>query len=268
MRGETRLAVTNTRFEIGLTLNRSIQLAVAVQGCRNTDQARIIIVASFHKSLACWYLCPERPALWPFGVIINRVWSLAEVVRYRGHLDVVVGHPIPKHDGCEVDSDERIVGIGRRHQGDLPVLVIYHTRDVRRIRATVTLGCEMEGKGRVLRETREEEFQERIHVLARDWAGVDGTSILDVRVSYINGLVEEYNVGIRVPAIRVRSRGGAVIGNATGAKLEEKTCGGAAARATIKPQDDGRILGRVSGLKEPGKSSSYHVRWTAERGLG
>ncbi|KAI9455395.1 hypothetical protein HD554DRAFT_2042808 [Boletus coccyginus] len=29
-------------------------------------------------------------------VIINRIWSLGEVVKYRGHLDVVVSHPVIK----------------------------------------------------------------------------------------------------------------------------------------------------------------------------
>lgn len=126
----------------------------------------------------------------------------------------------------------------------------------------------MEGKGRVFGETGEEEFQERIHVLARDWAGVDSTPVLDVGVSHIHGLVEENNVGIRVPAVGVRSRAGAVVGDAAWAKLEEQTRGGAAARATVKPHDERGILWRVSGLKEPGKSSCDRVRRTAEGGVG
>ena len=123
----------------------------------------------------------------------------------------------------------------------------------------------MEGQGRVFGETGEEEFQERIHVLARDWAGVDGTPILDVRVTHIDGLVEEYDVSIRVPAVGVRNCGCAVIGYATGTKFEEKTRRGAATRATIKPQDERCIFWRVSGLKEPGKSSRDRVKCSAER---
>ena len=123
----------------------------------------------------------------------------------------------------------------------------------------------MEGQRRILRETGEEELQERIYVLACDWTVIDGTTVLDVRESYSDGLVEEYDVGIRVPAVGIQSRVLAVIGNAAGPKLEEKTRGGAAARATVKPHDDRRIFRRVSGLKEPGKSCRDRVRWTAER---
>ena len=175
-------------------------------------------------------------------------------------MDIIVGHPVTKHDRCEVNSNERVVGDGRRRQRDLLVLVIYHARDVRRVCATITLSCEMEWQGSILGETGEEEFQERMNVLPRDWAGVDGTPIFDVRISHIDGLVEEYNVGIRVPAVGVRSRGRAVISDAAGPKLEEKTRGRAATRAAIKPHDERRILRRVSGLKEPGKSSRDCVR--------
>ena len=112
MRRKTRFNVTDTSFEIRLTLDRTNQLGIAVQGCGNADQAIIVIIASFHESLACWYLYPERLALWSFRIVINRVWSLAEVVGYRGHLDIVVRHPVTKHDGCKVDSNECIVGLG------------------------------------------------------------------------------------------------------------------------------------------------------------
>lgn len=256
------------KFEVGPTLDRTIQLAVAVHSSRNTDQARVIVIASFCESLACRYLGPERLALWSFGVIINRVWSLTDVIRYRSHLDIVVGHPVTKHDRREVDSNECVVGTGRRRQRGLLVLFVNHARDVRRVCATVTLGCEMERKGRVFGETGEEEFEERIHVLARDWAGVDGTPVLNVGVSHIDGLVEENNVGIRVPAVGVLSRAGAVVGDAAWAKLEEQTRGGAATRTTIKPHDERGIPWRVSGLKEPGKSSRDRVRRSAERGVG
>jgi hypothetical protein len=111
MRRKPRFSVTDTRFEMRRTLDRTIQLAATVQSCRNADQAGIILIASFRKCLASWYLCPERLALWSFGVIVNRVWSLAEVVRYRGHLYIVVGHPVTKHDRCEVDSNECVVSI-------------------------------------------------------------------------------------------------------------------------------------------------------------
>lgn len=243
-------------------------MAVAVQSCRNADQARAIAIASFYEALACRYFGPERLALWPFWVIINRVWSLAKVVRYRGHLDIVVGHPVTKHDRCEVDSNKCVVGTGRRRQSYLLVLVVNHARDVRRVRAAVTFSREMEGKGRVFGETGEEELQERIHVLARDWASVDGTSVLDVRVSHIDGLVEEDNIGVRVPAVGVLGRAGAVIGDAARTKLKEQTRRRAAARATIKPHDERRSLWRVPRFKEPGKSSCDSVRRNAGRGLG
>ena len=118
----------------------------------------------------------------------------------------------------------------------------------------------MEGQRGVLGETRKEELQESVHVFTRDWAGVDGTPILNIRVSHIDGLVEEYNVGVCVPAMWVVGRGGAVLGNTAGAKLKEKTGGGAAARTPIKPQDKRRVFGRVSGLEEPGKLGRSYVR--------
>lgn len=159
MRRKIGLKMADMRFEVGPTLDRTIQLAVAVQSRGNADQARVIVVASFCKSLTCRYLGPERLALWSFWVIVDRVWSLAEVVRYRGHLDIVVGHPVTKHDRCEIDSNECVVSTRRRRpRRGLLVLIVNHACDVRRVRATVTLSCKMEGQGRVLGETGEEEF--------------------------------------------------------------------------------------------------------------
>ena len=71
----------------------------------------------------------------------------------------------------------------------------------------------------VLREPVYEKLHKRINVLASDWAGVDGT--IPVAIPDVDRLVQEDDVRVCVPAVRVPRHVLALVGNAAGAKFEE-----------------------------------------------
>ena len=112
------------------------------------------------------------------------------------------------------------------------------------IRSAVTLGRKVEGKVGVLRVTRKEELEEGIHVLASDGTCVNLGSVRAVRVADVDGLVEEDDVGVRVPAELVEGRVLALVGDPAWPELEHQTGHGAAARTAVQPESE-RSLVRV-----------------------
>jgi hypothetical protein len=71
----------------------------------------------------------------------------------------------------------------------------------------------------VLREPVYEKLHKRIDVLASDWAGVNGT--IAVAVPDVDRLVQEDDIRVCVPTVRVLRRVLALVDNAAGAKFEE-----------------------------------------------
>jgi hypothetical protein len=100
----------------------------------------------------------------------------------------------------------------------------------------------------VLRELLEEQSQESVDVLASSNSVADRGAT--VGVADIDGLVKEDNRGIVVPGEVVVDRLD-VLADGARTKFEEQSSEGGAAGTTVQPQDDGVILGVVTGLEEP-----------------
>jgi hypothetical protein len=129
----------------------------------------------------------------------------------------------------------------------------------------------VEGRLRVLREALEEELEERVYVLARDGRRVDGRAVVRVRVANIDWLVEEDDVRVCVPRVRVVRRVLALSCDAARAQLEQqaslpgklehgsivteerRTHNARATWATVEPKDKRSILRLGAGLEEPGE---------------
>lgn len=108
-------------------------------------------------------------------------------------------------------------------------------RDIRRIRATVTLGSEMERLIGILGVASEEKFEEGVNVLPGNRTCVDGGAVRGVGVTDVDGLVQEDDVSILVPTVRVMSRVETVVGDTAWAKLEEESSGRRAPRTPVEP---------------------------------
>jgi hypothetical protein len=107
-------------------LDGAIELLIAVHGSRNTGQPGGEVTASFDKPLACWHLAPQRGAFWTVGIIVKRIWSLAEVVWDTSHLNIIVRHAIRKDDGREVD----LLQLWGRCKFEFLVFVVDDTGDI------------------------------------------------------------------------------------------------------------------------------------------
>lgn len=106
----------------------------------------------------------------------------------------------------------------------------------------------MEVLGGVFGELLEEKGKESIDILCSSARLADG--VTTVGETDIDGLVKEDNRGVGVPGVRVVD-GLDVLTDRAGSELEEKTGQGRASWSAVQPEDDGVILGVVSGLKEP-----------------
>lgn len=93
-------------------------------------------------------------------------------------------------------------------------------RKVRSIRSAVALCSNVERCLGVFGITCEEQLEERVDVFARDRARVDCRSVARVRVSDVDGLVKEDDIGMRVPAVVVVGEAIAPVGDAARAQFE------------------------------------------------
>lgn len=80
----------------------------------------------------------------------------------------------------------------------------------------------MEGGLRVLRETAEEQLEERIHVLSGCVASVDRRTIIRVGVSDVHRLIEEEDVAVGIPGMFIVHYSG-FVGNLAGTQLKEQS---------------------------------------------
>lgn len=207
-----------------LTLNRPVELAVAIKCGWNTCEPRVEVVARLDETLARRDLAPQRLALWSIRVSVNRVWAVARKLRNRRILDVRVRDPVANHHGCQVDLHQvlGLVLVLGKLELELLVLVVDNRREVRRVRPAVALRGDVEGRFSVLGVPHEEELEERVDVHARGGARVHAGPVGGIRESDVHGLVEEDDVRARVPAMGVVGHVLAIVRNATGTQLEEK----------------------------------------------
>jgi hypothetical protein len=89
---------------------------------------------------------------------------------------------------------------------ELLVLAMNDGAYVGNIVAAPALARNMERLVGVLREAREEELEERIHVLRRLVCGRDrrGQAVVCIGEADLDGLVEEDDVRVRIPALLVK----------------------------------------------------------------
>jgi len=134
------------------------------------------------------------------------------------------------------------------------VPVIDNLGKVRRVRASVALRSDMERLLRVLWVAREEQLEERVHVLARDRARVDSGPVIGVGESDVDGLVEEDDVRVGVPAEWVVRDIGTVLADGARSELEEEAGGRGATRSAVEPENERRVSRRRARFEEPARS--------------
>lgn len=106
----------------------------------------------------------------------------------------------------------------------------------------------MEVLSRILGELVEEECEKGVDVLASSDSVADGATA--VGVADVDRLVQEDDGSIVVPCVWVVYNLNLLVDRSR-SQLKEKTGEGRASRAAIEPQDDGVVLGVVTGLEEP-----------------
>lgn len=93
----------------------------------------------------------------------------------------------------------------------------------------------MERQFGILGEAFEKEFEECVDVLSNDRAVVDCRSVISVGETNVDGLVEEDDVGLGIPAEFVESYILSAVCDSAGTEFEEQTCGRGAAWSAVEP---------------------------------
>lgn len=140
----------------------SEELRIAVGCGGNTGKLGVEVVASLDQPLARRDLGPQSSALRTIGIVIDWVWSIANVVGNRAHLGIWIRQSVCKDNGCEVDVFELWV------RGDLQLLVGLED-DVRKIggvSSAIALRSNVEWCLGVLWVSVQEEFEEGINIFA------------------------------------------------------------------------------------------------------
>jgi hypothetical protein len=81
----------------------------------------------------------------------------------------------------------------------------------------------MEWLSRVLGEATEEKLKEGMDILASNWTSADSFAAVSVGIPNINGLIQEYDICIRVPTERVMSCVVPVVSDAARSKFEQQS---------------------------------------------
>ena len=122
---------------------------------------------------------------------------------------------------------------------------------MRCISTAITLCSKVERLLRVFGETVQEKLQKDIDIFRSELARFHLAAILGIRETDVNGLVEEDDIGMSVPAVGIKRRIMTTIRDTAGTKLEQKPSRGATARTAVQPQDKWCILWRIARLEEP-----------------
>ena len=110
-------------------------------------------------------------------------------------LKIRIGQSISNHDRSQVHFQNA----GDGYQLELFILLVDERREIGRVVSAVTLGCNMERRLRIFWEATQEEFKKCIYIDGCGWSVVDARAIGRVRVTNVDGLIEKYNVGLRIP---------------------------------------------------------------------
>lgn len=110
-----------------------------------------------------------------------------------------------------------------RYHRKLLVFLMNYAREVRDISAPIRLSSEMERRVGVFRVALKEQLKEGIHVFTSEGARAHLRAIVGVGISHIDGLVEENNIRLGCPTVRVIRDILALVLDAAGTELEEET---------------------------------------------
>ena len=227
--------LTDIVYVVAGALEGADQSVVAVNGTRNAVPHALGVVAALDKRLASRESIIHGLAL---ALIKNRAVMAAIVATCHGTvlsvLRLGVGQAVADGNALKVDVT---VLVGQ----DLG-------SEDRNVVASVRFTSDVEWLLGIFGEVVEEKGQQGVNILAGGDSAADRAAT--VRVASVDGLVNEDDRGVAVPRVIVVDQLELGV-DAGGAKLHEETHHGGAAGAAVQPEDDGVVLGIVSGLEEP-----------------
>ncbi len=234
-----------------LTHEGTENLRVAVEDSGNTSQFGRKLVAGVDEPLASWNLRAQVGTLKTIGVTVNGEWTITDIICHGAKLHVWIRETIGEDNGGQVDLLD--LGLGCGSQGKVLVGLVHDVGNVRRVRSSITLRGNMERKFGVFWEAVQEELEESVDVFSSHGAGVNVGVAVRIRVTNVDRLVEEDDVGMGVPTVFVVRRVATVLANSTRSKLKEKSRCRATTRTAVQPKNKRRFLGRIACFKEPGQ---------------
>lgn len=107
-----------------------------------------------------------------------------------------------------------------RRNPQLLIFLVDDVGEVRGVRSAVALGSNVEWLFGILREPVEEEFQECVDIFTCNRAGIDRSTVISVRVTNIDRLIEEDDVGMAIPAVGVACGVLSVVGDVAWPEFE------------------------------------------------
>lgn len=227
--------LTDIVHVVSRALEGTNQSVVTVNGTGHARPGATRIVAVLDQRLAAGQSVVHRLAL---ALIENGTVVAAVVAASHGAvlsiLSLGVGQTVTNGDALEVDVT---LLVGQN-------LIGKHGNVV----AGVRLARNVEVLGGILGEVVEKQSQKSVDILAGSNGVGDGSSA--VRVTSIYGLINEDHGSILVPRkvvvleLELRVDAGR-------SQLHEETHHGGTSRATVQPEDNGVVLGVISGLEEP-----------------
>ena len=164
-------------------------------------------------------LASPRYALWVIRIVKYGVRPFAQPFSKRGKLDVWIGKSVCKDYRCQVEPPQSWEGLGLQSL----VSLVNNRGRVRDVSPSVTLPGHMEVRIGIFGEPREEELEERVHVFARLQTPVHflSTCIL-VGEPNTDGLIDEEDVEVLVPTVRVPRNILPVVRDPAGSELEQQ----------------------------------------------
>ena len=197
----------------------AVQLAVAVQCSRNAGETTAILVARVNQSLAGRNLSTETLALRTIGVVVYGIGTVTGKFGNSCILDIRIRDTISNHYRRKIDPQHAL----NWSKFELLVLLVDDRSKVRYICSTIALCRKMEGCLRIFGVTVQEEFQERVDIVSCNGTGANRGTVVRVRKSNVDGLVQEDDVGVRVPRVRVVFQSLSFFINSARTQLEEES---------------------------------------------
>jgi len=227
-------------------LEAAKHLRPAVKCGGDTGEAAVVVVARLDEALAGRRLAAKAGTFLAFwvkdveGAVASKVWD-------GRHLGLGLRKPVCEDYAGKVDHLE----VRRNCCGlNFKVVLVNDSCNIGRVVSAVALGRDVDRFPRVLWEPLVKEEQKCEYVLSCRRTVVDAAAAAPVREADIYRLVKVDIVKVRVPAVRIWL-GPPAFSCKTWAKLHEQPGARTAPRATIKPEQQWRILWVIARLKEP-----------------